>query len=131
MTEDQADLLVNARRSIRAARVLVNSGFPGYAASRAYYAMFYIAEAFLEGEGKAFSKHSAVIAAFGRDFAHAGVVPVEFHRYLLTAQEARLNGDYANRPGATERAAREQISHAEEFLELAERLIGPLPAEDE
>jgi hypothetical protein len=34
--------------------------------------MFYLAEAFLDGEGLAFSSHSAVIGEFGRIFAKSG-----------------------------------------------------------
>jgi len=64
MTDDQLDLLQEARDSVSAAKLLLGGGYAGYAASRAYYAMFYIAEAFLEGEGMSFSKHSAIIAAF-------------------------------------------------------------------
>jgi uncharacterized protein (UPF0332 family) len=94
MTEDQRELLEEARDSIAAAKLLLDGGFPGYAASRAYYAMFYVAEVFLEGEGLSFSKHSAVIAAFGQRYAREGKVPVEFHRYLLEAQELRHSGDY-------------------------------------
>ena len=71
MTDDQLELLKKARDSLSAATLLLDSGFPGYAASRAYFSMFYIAEAFLEGEGLSFSKHAAVIAAFGRHFARA------------------------------------------------------------
>jgi uncharacterized protein (UPF0332 family) len=51
--------------------------------------MFYIAEAFLLGEGLTFSSHSAVIAAFGREFAKTKRLPVEYHRYLINAQEKR------------------------------------------
>ena len=64
------------RLSIATATLLLTGGYPGYAASRAYHAMFYMAEAFLEGEELAFSKHSAVIAAFGQRFAQTGKVPV-------------------------------------------------------
>lgn len=127
MTEEQQELLEEARDSIGAARLLLSGGYPGYAASRAYYAMFYIAEAFLEGEGIAFSKHSAVIAAFGRHFARTGKVPVEFHRFLRDGQDLRHTGDYGERHAVTFDQAREQVSRAEQFLELAERLIGPLP----
>ncbi len=127
MTEDQQELLEEARDSIGAARLLLSSGYPGYAASRAYYAMFYIAEAFLEGEGMAFSKHSAVIAAFGQHFAQTGKVPVEFHRFLIDGQDLRHTGDYGERHAVTFDQAQEQVGHAEQFLELAERLIGPLP----
>ena len=69
---------------------------PDYAASRAYYAMFYIAEAFLEGEGMSFSSHAAVIGAFGREFARTGRLPAEFHRFLIDAQDLRNSGDYGD-----------------------------------
>jgi uncharacterized protein (UPF0332 family) len=104
MTEKQQELLEEARDSIGAARLLLSSGYPGYAASRAYYAMFYIAEAFLEGEGIAFSKHSAVIAAFGRHFARTSKVPVEFHRFLRDGQDLRHTGDYGERHAVTLRS---------------------------
>jgi uncharacterized protein (UPF0332 family) len=131
MTEDQRELLEEARESISAAKLLLTGGYPGYAASRAYYAMFYIAEAFLEGEGLAFSKHSAVIAAFGQYFVHTGKVPTEFHRFLLDGQDLRHTGDYGELHAVSFNQAREQLTHAEQFLELAERLIGPLPPPDE
>jgi len=89
MTSDQRELLIKAHESIEAAKLLLQAGFPGFAVARAYYAMFYIAQAFLEGEGLSYSKHSAVIAAFGQQFTHVGKVPIEFHRYLLDAMEAR------------------------------------------
>ncbi|WP_424095169.1 HEPN domain-containing protein [Moorena producens] len=85
MSPEQLDLLLKARQSLGAARVLLDNGYPDYAASRAYYTMFYIAEAFLAGEGMSFSSHAAVISAFGRDFARTGRVPVEFHRFMIDA----------------------------------------------
>jgi uncharacterized protein len=127
LTEDQRELLEKADLSLTAARLLLQGSLPDFAASRAYYAMFYVAQAFLEGEGMAFSKHSAVIAAFGRHFARAGKVPVEFHQYLLKTQELRESGDYGPPHAITLAEAREQIARAENFLELAERLMGPLP----
>ena len=69
MTDEQRELLLKAQQSLEAAKLLLANNFPDYATSRAYYSMFYIAEAFLEGEELSFSKHSAVIAAFGREFA--------------------------------------------------------------
>ena len=84
MTSEQQALLEKATRSLQAARLLNQQNLPEFAASRAYYTMFYIASAFLEGEGLAFSRHSAVISAFGREFANTGRVPVEFHRYRLS-----------------------------------------------
>ncbi len=127
MIEDQRELLEKAHLSLTAARLLLQGSFPDFAASHAYYAMFYVAQAFLEGEGMAFSKHSAVIAAFGRHFARTGKVPIEFHQYLLKAQESRQSGDYGPPHAVTLEEAREQIARAERFLVLAEHLIGPVP----
>jgi uncharacterized protein (UPF0332 family) len=59
MNPEQQRLLEKAERSLRAAVELNQKGFAEFAASRGYYAMFYIATAFLEGEGLAYSKHSA------------------------------------------------------------------------
>lgn len=124
MTPQQQALLQKAVRSLQAAKVLNETDFPEFAASRAYYAMFYVASAFLEGEGLAFSSHSAVIGAFGQQFARTGRVPVEFHRYLIDAQDTRNRGDYNIDPGLTTEQATAQIIRAEKFLELAEQLIG-------
>jgi len=127
MTEDQLELLLKARQSLSAARVLLDNGFPDYATSRAYYTMFYIAEAFLEGQGMSFSSHAAVISAFGREFARTGRVPVEFHQFLIRAQDLRNAGDYGQLNAVTAQQANEQITRAEQFLELAQNLIGTLP----
>lgn len=130
MMPEQEDLLLQARDSIAAAKILQAGGHHGFAASRAYYAMFYIAEAFLLGKGLAFSKHSEVHAAFGEHFAKTGLVPSEFHRYLIRGMEVRHAGDYGRARKVTLEEAAEQIVRAEQFLELAERLIGPLPSSD-
>lgn len=89
MTPDQQVYVDQARESLAAARLLLQEGFPGFAASRAYYTMFYMAEALLLGNGLAFSKHTAVHAAFGREFARTGRVPAHLHRYLIDAMEVR------------------------------------------
>ncbi|MEQ8171267.1 MAG: HEPN domain-containing protein [Candidatus Eremiobacterota bacterium] len=123
MSKDQIELLNEARKSLSAAKLLLDGGYTGYAASRAYYAMFYIAEAFLEGEGMSFSKHSAVIANFGKYFSHTGKVPVEFHKYLIEAQALRHTGDYDYCHTVSLEQAQEQIIRSEKFIEMAENLI--------
>lgn len=127
MMPEQWELLILARDSLAAAKLLDASGYHGFSASRSYYAMFYVAEAFLLGKGLAFSKHSGVHAAFSEHFARTGIVPSEFHRYLLRGMEARHAGDYGKLKTVTPEEAQEQIARAEQFLELAERLIGPIP----
>jgi uncharacterized protein len=123
MTPAQAALLKKAKDSLDAARLLVERGFYDFAVSRAYYAMFYVAEAFLLGEGLSFSKHSAVIAAFGQHFVKTGRVPHEFHRYLIEGEDSRNVGDYDIVSGLNKEEALEQIEHADMFLKLGDKLL--------
>lgn len=122
MTPEQQDLLHKAISSLEAAKVLLANEFPEFAASRAYYAMFYVAEAFLEGEGLSFSKHSAVISAFGQQFARTGRVPVEFHRILITAEQIRLQGDYQSQGSVSPAQAQTLIDQAAKFITLSQQL---------
>jgi uncharacterized protein (UPF0332 family) len=60
MTREQAALLKKAYDSLRGPKLLAGDELHAFAASRAYYTMFYVAEALLPGEGLSFSKHTAV-----------------------------------------------------------------------
>jgi uncharacterized protein (UPF0332 family) len=88
MNSEVRDFLLKARDSLRGVRVLQAEGLCGFAVSRAYYAMFYGAEA------------------------------------------ERIKGDHDPVDTVTQAAADQHIARAEEFLETAERLLGPAP-EDE
>jgi len=123
MTEQQAGLLAKARRAVENAKAQVERGDHDFAVSRAYYAMFYAAEAVLLEKDLSFSKHSAVIAAFGLHFVRTGLVPAEFQRYLTEGQAARNVSDYDIGPEVTSAEAAEQIERAAKFVESASRLL--------
>ncbi|MBI4382490.1 MAG: HEPN domain-containing protein [Nitrospinae bacterium] len=127
MTGEQTALLRKAKASLQAARMLAEKNFHDFAVARSYYSMFYLAEAFLLGGGFAFSKHSSVIAAFGRELVKPGRVPPEFHRYLIEGKDNRNIGDYDIQSKLSKKDSDEQIRRVEKFLELAERMIGPVP----
>lgn len=131
MTEEQEDLIEKAKRSLQAAQLLLANGSPEFAASRAYYAMFYLASAFLLGKGLKFTKHGSLIAAFGQHFAKSGEVDAKFHRYLVDAQDDRLIGDYTAKSVLSETEVATMISQAEEFVALAEQMLGAKLPESE
>lgn len=126
MTTEQRELLSQAQASLHAAKLLDAAGH-GFAVSRAYYTMFYVVEALLLGKGLAFSKRSGVHTAFGEHFVKAGLVPSRLHTSLIQAFELRHVGDYGRVRSVTRTDSAEQIGRAQEFLDLAGRLIGPLP----
>jgi uncharacterized protein (UPF0332 family) len=73
MTDGVQELLDKSEQSIDAAGLLLRDGYDDFAASRAYYAMFYAVEALMLDRDLSFSKHSAVIAAFGKQFVKTGI----------------------------------------------------------
>lgn len=60
----EIEAVAEAKESLNAAKDLLNLGYWGYAASRAYYTMFHVASAMLLQRNMSFSKHSGVISAF-------------------------------------------------------------------
>ena len=55
--------------------------------------MFYAVEALMLDRDLSFSKHSAVIAAFGKKFVKTGIFDSRFHRSFLNAFDLRNEGD--------------------------------------
>jgi uncharacterized protein (UPF0332 family) len=112
-------LLQKAERYIRSAQLLAVDGDFDSAASRLYYAMFYIAEALLEAKGLTFSSHKAVISAFGQEFVKTQILDARFHQSLLGAFSQRQLGDYSTEAGITRDDIAVLIHSAREFLETA------------
>jgi len=108
-----------ADRSIDAAKILLREGAYDFAASRAYYAMFYAAEALLNERDLHFRKHSAVHAAYGEEFAKTAALNPKFHRWLLDSSDKRLLGDYEVGVALNREDAEQMIAQAQEFCEAA------------
>ena len=116
MNEGISALLAKAEKSLSAAQILATEGHHGFAASRAYYSMFYVAEALLTSLGKAYSSHGGVIGAFGRVFAKSGRLNAKLHRWLIDAKDIRNVGDYGVGRDVSTEQAKEVISQAQEFI---------------
>lgn len=121
MIPEIKELLERARLSQKAAANLLRDDFASFAASRAYYSMFYIAQALLLSKGLSFSSHSAVIAAYGKEFAKTELLNPEFHRLLMEAQDRRNIGDYGMIGAVEESEAQEIINWSKKFLKAAEK----------
>jgi uncharacterized protein (UPF0332 family) len=119
VTPEQQALLEKAQRSLEAAESLIEQSFYEFAVSRAYYAMFYVAEALLDYEGLSFSTHAAVISAFGQYLARPGKISVEFHRQLIDAQAQRTRADYDPNPDLSKVDAELLVGQAQALLAVA------------
>ena len=72
MTDEVDALLDRAGRYLDSADLLLGNGDPESCVWRAYYAMFFAAEAALLDEGDEASTHRSVITAFGKRFVREG-----------------------------------------------------------
>lgn len=85
--------------------------------------MFYCAQALLLTKGLNFSKHSAVIAAFGKELAKTGVVPAEFHRHLIEAAEIREEGDCDFAATVDKHDCDLHLQRADAFVQGTEKIL--------
>lgn len=113
-------LLDKAWRSLDAAKLLRENDNHDFSVSRAYYAMFYVAEALLLSLNQSYSSHSATIGAYGREYAKTGLLDPKFHRWLIVSQSLRATGDYGTEEEITPEQSDELCLWAEEFIKAAE-----------
>ncbi len=116
-------LLEKAKRSQKAATKLFKDGDVDFAASRAYYSLFYTASALLLSRGLSFSSHSGIIANYGKEFARTGALPPKYHNYLIESQDRRNIGDYSLVAEITEEQTQEMLGWAQEFIAAAEEYL--------
>lgn len=130
MTEVQA-YLDKADRSFRAAQLLTRQGSYDFAASRAFYGCFYIAESLLLTRGQKFSSHAQVIGQYGFLFARTGTLDPGFHQLLLRAFKIRQLADYQIEVAIQAEVVDDLISGGFQFLEAASRYIAENPESGE
>ncbi len=123
MKVEARKLLDKAARAIRAARVLLENQEPEFASGRAYYAVFYVAEALLWEECLQSKSHSGVHSLFGERFAKTGRLDPKYHRWMLDAFDQRVAGDYGFGAEVPPDNAGGVIDRAAEFLTAGEVLL--------
>lgn len=128
MTSPEVQHLLNlANESHDVAKVLINIGHPRFSAAQSYYTTFYLAQAMLLTKDLTFSSHSAVVAAYGKEFAKTGLLDPKFHRYVIDAQELRQTGHYGEEgEDVTEEQARDALQWAEEFTQAVKEYLSKI-----
>ncbi|HUF64733.1 MAG TPA: HEPN domain-containing protein [Gemmatimonadaceae bacterium] len=123
MTDFVSKRLAKSERALTSARREVASGDLDFAAERAYYAMFYAAEALLAHHQLRYRSHGAVQGAIGQHFVKPGLLGVEHHRALLDAFEARQLATYGVDPEIGQEQAQLLIERAEALLTAVRALV--------
>jgi uncharacterized protein (UPF0332 family) len=120
--EELRVVLKKAHRAIQSAD-RVRATDPDTAVSRLYYSMFYCATSLLLTKGLGFSKHKAVISAFAQHFVKTGLLPQEFHRWILDAFKMRQVSDYQFVAPPDSEAIQDLATKAEQFLARTEEFL--------
>ena len=96
------------------------------AISRAYYAMFYAAEAALLTRGEITVTHRGLSVLFSKHFIKDGFIEPEYGRMLSNAFRQRQLSDYEIRYEANELDANQVITNAEAFIRRIKSFLSDL-----
>jgi len=115
--------LARARRVLRTGHLVLEDGDCITAVNRAYYAIFYAANALLATKGLERSKHSGVIAAFRQHFVKTGVIEVEYSDFYGAVMEDRHKGDYDELEVLDYEVAKRDLNRASRFVACIEERL--------
>ncbi len=107
----------HAEEALKVARLNLDNDFYAAAVNRAYYAIFYAANALLATRKLARSKHSGVLAAFRQHFIKTGILPAKLSDIYGQVMEDRHEGDYEILAALTKEDAESDLRQAERFVE--------------
>ncbi|MBI2758035.1 MAG: HEPN domain-containing protein [Chloroflexi bacterium] len=119
MKDSSQQLLSNAEETLNAAQVLFKEDYLRDAVNRAYYAVFYIAEALLNEKDLRFKKHGTVHGSFAQHFVKTGIFDARYHKLLIRAFGRRMLGDYDEVTRFSPDEVREILEQAWDFLRVA------------
>lgn len=115
--------LQQAHETLREAEILLGESALRGAINRAYYAMFYSVLALLATKRIGTSKHSAIIAAFDREFVKTGVFSRDLSRALHLAFDRRQTHDYGEMIAIDRQTAEETLVNARSFVHEVETYL--------
>jgi uncharacterized protein (UPF0332 family) len=109
-------IIKKAKRSIKAAKGLIENEDYDFASSRLYYAVFYAMEAVLLTREISSSKHTGVIGQFNRFYIKEGIFPKSFSKIISRLFRERQEGDYGFYVDISEEEILKDVKSAELFL---------------
>lgn len=127
MKESTQLLMLNAEETLHAAEALFKEDFLRDAINRAYYAVFYIAEALLNEKDLRFSKHGTVHGAFAQHYIKTGIFDDKYHKLLTGAFRRRMLGDYDEVTRFNRDEVRQILDQAYDFLDVAKNYFASQP----
>jgi uncharacterized protein (UPF0332 family) len=129
MDDKTRSLLSKSQQYLRSAAVLLEVGDYDSCVSRAYFAMFYAAQAALLTTGTSVKSRRSVRSAFVERFVDDGRFPRRAAEVLHRAHDLQETADYAQQPFVEEADAEKVLSEAEAFIGSIDALAQPRRSE--
>ncbi|NJF26084.1 HEPN domain-containing protein [Thermococcus sp. Bubb.Bath] len=123
MMEEILRELEVAEEELSSAFILFDYGKYRDTISRAYYAVFHAARAFLLIKGLSPRKHSGVVSLFGKEAVLKGTVEDEYGKILTKAFQMRTLADYNVLYAPSREEAEAVPEDAERFVEKLREVI--------
>ena len=122
---DEVALYVeHAQQMLQVADHNLADGFYASAVNRAYYAIFYAANALLATQGLSRSKHSAVVATFRQHFVKPGLIEDECSDIYGRVMDDRHKADYEIIESTVDPArAQTDLEDARRFVKRVEHYL--------
>lgn len=116
-------ILKKAKRSIIAAKGLIENKDYDFASSRIYYAIFYGMEAVLLTRNISSSKHAGVISQFNQLYIKEDIFPKSFSKIISRLFRERQEGDYGFYFDISEEEILIDVESAEFFLNTISKYL--------
>ena len=115
--------LQEAKSMLVVAKANLDQGFYSTTVNRAYYAVFYSANALLSSRGIFRKKHSSVMSEFRKEFIKTQEIDVEFSNFYGQLMDDRHAADYDLLHLTSKEEAKENYNLSIRFLEEVEQWL--------
>ena len=115
--------IAQAHEALAAADDNIRLAHYATAINRAYYAMFYAANALLATKGIQRAKHSSALAAFRQEFVKPGLIEAEYSDSYGDAMDARHEADYTIDVRLTRNSTQDYLEDAQRFVARVEHYL--------
>lgn len=126
LSPEAKESLLKSRERLKAAGVLFGSKLFDDAASRAYYAALYAAQAALVTQNLVAKSHDGAVLLFGSTFIKTGRASRSIGADLSRLRRMREKAEYSSAFKTTEADAAWAVNAAERFVAEIEKLLGRL-----
>jgi uncharacterized protein (UPF0332 family) len=116
-------MIEKAEESLQGASILAREKMYAFAVSRAYYAVFYSAEAALITKNLMSSSHKSIITLFNREFIRTKLLPQEIYKVINNLNNERQSADYYYFASYTSEECEECIVQATSFVDAVRTYI--------